>query len=264
MSTNAGLFIDADNVDADVISFAFDFLCERGLRTTVRRAYGGHERLGTVKDVCMAHGVKSLSNHGKGTTDALLIVDVMDLLHGPDFPTVIAIASADADFAPLAIRLREAGCVTLCFAHSAKSDADALNLAYDEVHFVGAGRAAPVARKAPAKRAAPPSTASARAAPVPVPKAEPVAAAVAPQRARAKLPRSQVPSGQASLEQVLGGIPGLRDGQMVELNTVVALLRKEQMLGKTASGPRFLARNAPYLRLTPETQPNKVRWIKRD
>lgn len=246
MSATAGLFIDADNVDADVISFAFDFLRERGLRTTVRRAYGGHERLGAIKDTCMAHGVKSLSNHGKGTTDALLIVDVMDLLHGPDFPSVIAIASADADFAPLAIRLREAGCIPLCFAHSAKSDADALKLAYDEVHFVDQRRGAPAAEKPAARRAGPARKAVTVPAPAPAP---------APAQRKASEP--------APLERVLADVPGLQAGETVELNTVVALLRKEKLLGKTASGPKFLAKNAPYLRLTPETQPNKVRWIKR-
>jgi uncharacterized LabA/DUF88 family protein len=238
VSATAGLFIDADNVDAEVITFAFDFLRERGLRVTVRRAYGGHERLGTVKDICTAHGVKSLANHGRGTTDALLIVDAMDLLHGPDFPSVVAIASADADFAPLAIRLREAGCTTLCFAHSAKSDGDALKLAYDEVHFVDARRAEPAPRKAPARRAAP-----ARAVP-PAP----------PQRQA---------SEATPLERVLADVPGLKDGDVVELNTVVALLRKEKLLGKTASGPKFLAKHAPYLRLTPEAQPNKVLWVRR-
>jgi hypothetical protein len=238
VSATAGLFIDADNVDAEVIAFALDFLRARGLRVTVRRAYGGHERLGTVKDICMAHGVKSLANHGRGTTDALLIVDAMDLLHGPDFPSVVAIASADADFAPLAIRLREAGCTTLCFAHSAKSDGDALKLAYDEVHFVDAHHAEPVVRKAPARRAAP-----ARAVP-PAP----------PQRQA---------NEETPLERVLAEVPGLRDGDVVELNTVIALLRKEKLLGKTASGPKFLAKHAPYLRLTPESQPNKVRWTRR-
>jgi uncharacterized LabA/DUF88 family protein len=242
VSATAGLFIDADNVDAEVITFAFNFLRERGLRVTVRRAYGGHERLGTVKDVCMAHGVKSLANHGRGTTDALLIVDAMDLLHGPDFPSVVAIASADADFAPLAIRLREAGCTTLCFAHSAKSDGDALKLAYDEVHFVDARvdarRAEPPPAKAPARRAA-------------------------PIRAVPLEPPQQKADEAAPLERVLAKVPGLRDGDVVELNTVVALLRKENLLGKTGSGPKFLAKHAPYLRLTPESQPNKVRWVRR-
>jgi hypothetical protein len=238
VSATAGLFVDADNVDAEVITFAFDFFRERGLRVTVRRAYGGHERLGTVKDICTANGVKSLANHGRGTTDALLIVDAMDLLHGPDFPSVVAIASADADFAPLAIRLREAGCTTLCFAHSAKSDGEALKLAYDEVHFVDSHRAEPAAKKAPARRSAP-----ARAAP-PAP----------PQRQATE---------DTPLQRVLADVPGLRDGDVVELNTVVALLRKEKLLGKTASGPKFLAKHAPYLRLTPEAQPNKVRWVRR-
>jgi hypothetical protein len=238
VSATAGLFIDADNVDADVITFAFNCLRERGLRVTVRRAYGGHERLGTVKDICMAHGVKSLANHGRGTTDALLIVDAMDLLHGPDFPSVVAIASSDADFAPLAIRLREAGCTTLCFAHSAKSDGGALELAYDEVHFIDARPAGPALRKAPAKR-------------------------VSPAQAVLPAPSQRQASEETPLERVLADIPGLSEGDVVELNTVIAQLRKEKLLGKTASGPKYLAKHAPYLRLTPESQPNKVRWIRR-
>jgi hypothetical protein len=75
------------------------------------------------------------------------------------------------------------------------------------------------------------------------------------------------PQRQASdatpLERVLAQVPGLRDGEVVELNTVIALLRKEKLLGKTASGPKFLAKHAPYLRLSPESQPNKVRWARR-
>lgn len=240
--TTAGIFIDADNVDANVIEFAFALLHERGLRTTVRRAYGGHDRLGTVKDVCASHGVKSLANHGKDTTDALLIVDVMDLLHGKAFPSVAAIVSADADFAPLAVRLREAGCRTLCFANAGKANADALARAYDEVHFAGSPRAARPARKAAAKAPAP-VRASAR--------------SPSPRLARAAPKSDDV---AVRLEELLAAVPGLAAGKTVEMNEIVVLLRREGLLGKTGSGPKFLAKHAPYLRLTPDKQPNKIQW----
>jgi hypothetical protein len=234
----AGLFIDADNVDAEVIEHALAAIHERGLRTTIRRAYGGHDRLLVLKDVCVAHAVKLLPNHGKGTTDASLVVDVMDLLHGSGFPAVVAVASADADFAALAIRLREAGCFTLCFANPEKADADALGRAYDEVIYVGARRERAAPLKAAARRAAAPR------------KSAPAAA-----------PAAEAPL--ARLKEVLSLVPGLREGKAVELNEVVALLRREQLLGRTGSGPRFLAKNAPYLRLTPDKQPNKVHWPSR-
>src|SRR4026207_659545 len=70
----------------------------RGWRVTLRRAYGGHEKLAGMKDCLLRHGVRSLVNHGKGTTDALLGVDAMDLLHEGRLPPVVAIASSDADF----------------------------------------------------------------------------------------------------------------------------------------------------------------------
>lgn len=43
------------------------------------------------------------------------------------------------------------------------------------------------------------------------------------------------------------------------MNEVVNHLRADKLLSKSASGPRFLAKNAPYLELTPASQPNKVR-----
>ena len=242
-----GLFIDADNVDTEVIDHAIESLRGQGLRTTLLRAYGGYDRLGAIKDTCARHGVKMLPNHGRGTTDALLIVDVMDLLHAKGFPDVAAIASADADFAPLAVRLREAGCFTLCFANLDKADGDALKRAYDEVVFVGVKHGSAAAQKAVAKRAAP-SRRSPVSAPAPV---SPAARTAAPRQ------DDELPD---RVRQLLETLPALREGALVQLNEVVSLLRKEKLLGRTGSGPKFLAKNAPYLRLTPDKQPNKVLW----
>lgn len=230
-AAKAGLFIDADNVDARDIESAFAVLRERGLQVTVRRAYGGFDRLGVLKDVCAGHAVKLFPNHGKGTTDASLVVDAMDLLHATGFPAVFAVASSDADFVALAVRMREAGCHTLCFANLEKADADALERVYDEVIFTSARppKAAPV--KPVAKRAAP------------------APAAV-----------SSTESTAARVEALLSSLAGLKEGKPVELSEIVVLLRREKLLGRTGSGPRFLSKHAPYLRLSPEKQPNKVRW----
>jgi hypothetical protein len=177
----AALLIDADNVSAQGVEQAVGRLAQRGLRLTVRRAYGGHEKLAGMRECLLRHGVRGFVNQGKGTTDALLVVDAMDLLHRTSLPPVVAIASSDADFAPLALRLREEGTWVICFAHAAKSADGDLSRCYDELVYVdpgslqpseGAAASAPEPARAPArktagrKRAAAPAPAPAPADPV--------------------------------------------------------------------------------------------------
>ena len=93
----------------------------------------------------------------------------MDLLHAESLPGLVAVGSADADFAPLVVRLREAGMRVICFAQRKKA-ADGLNRFYDDVIFVdepaaSRERAAAPARKTARKAAAP----RAQRAPAPVP-----------------------------------------------------------------------------------------------
>jgi hypothetical protein len=234
-SRAAALIIDADNIsDADAIERAVAHMREQDWRLTVRRAYGGHEKLAGLKDCLSRHGIRALVNQGKGTTDALLCVDVMDLFHAAELPDIVAIASSDADFAPLAVRLREAGIHVWCFAQAGKAAGEELAKVYEQVVYLDApaparaaraARPAPTARKAAAKKAAPAKPAPAR---------DPVHSALA-------------------------GLPGFEDGAWVEMNEVVKALRDAKLLSKSASGPRFLAKNAPYVELTPAAQPNKVR-----
>jgi hypothetical protein len=219
----AAILIDADNLSPSAVEQAFTHMAHQGWRVTLRRAYGGHEKLVGMKDCLLRHGVRSLVNNGKGTTDALLVVDAMDLLHEGRLPPVVAIASSDADFAPLAVRLREAGNWVICFAQSGKSaDAD-LARCYDQLIAVegspGAAEAPPppsrTARKTPArKRAAPPP-----------PPADPV-------------------------REVLESVEGFRQGREIAMNEVVKRLRDAGLMGKSASGPAFLRKNAPYLELS--------------
>jgi hypothetical protein len=233
----AALIIDADNIsDAPCVERALGHMHEQGWRLTVRRAYGGHEKLAGLKDCLLRHGIRALVNQGKGTTDALLVVDVMDLFHTAELPDIVAIASSDADFAPLAVRLREAGIRVICFAQSGKAASEELAKVYEQVVYVDAeGVPAPrrqqpakTARKAPAKKAARPK-----------------------------------PEPADPVRELLAGIRGFENGEPVEMNEVVKLLRDAGVLGKSASGPRFLAKNAPYVELTPASQPNKVRLLPR-
>lgn len=225
----AALLIDADNLSPDNIERAVAHMREQGWRLTLKRAYGGHEKLAGMRDCLLRHGVRGMVNHGKGTTDALLVVDTMDLLHASRLPGIVAIASSDADFAPLAVRLREAGIQVVCFADAGKSaDAD-LARCYDSlVHVNVAPATAEPARAKPARKRA----ASTRRAPAAPPD---------------------------PLRRLLESFEGLSEGRQVALNDIVQKLRADGLLGRSASGATFLRKNAPYLELSPEKQPNKVR-----
>lgn len=231
--TAAALFIDADNIsDASAVDKVIQSLHEQGWRLTVRRAYGGHEKLAGLKDCFLRHGIRALVNQGKGTTDALLVVDVMDMLHAGALPAVAAIASSDGDFAPLATRLREEGLWVICLAQRGKAAGLELAKAYDELLFLdGAPAGEPEAPPRAARKTTP-----RRASPPPPP-----------------------PAPADPLRRLLSEVPGFDDGKSVELNDVVQRLRADKLLGRSASGPRYLAKNAPYVQLIPPSQPNKVR-----
>ncbi len=228
-ANEAAILIDADNIsDAATIERGLAHMQEQGWRLTVRRAYGGHEKLAGLKDCLLRHGIRALVNQGKGTTDALLCVDVMDLFHAAELPDIVAIASSDADFAPLAVRLREAGIRVLCFAQRAKAAGEELAKVYEQVVYLD-DVPAPVAPR-PARKAAVKKTARAK----PAEPQDPVRAALA-------------------------SVPGFEEGAWLAMNEVVNRLRADKLLSKSASGPRFLAKNAPWLELAPASQPNKAR-----
>ena len=162
---------------------------------------------------------------------------------------VVAIASSDADFLPLAIRLREAGAWVICFAQREKAAQDELQRGYDELILVDDSGVAEAPRPVVAEsRVRTPTTSRSRRAPAKA--AAPVVAA----------PPEPAEDLKRTIEQLLRTIPGLREGKTVELNEVVTRLKDASVLGKRASGPRFLQEHAPYLTLSPARQPNKVRW----
>lgn len=236
----AALLIDADNLAAEGMAEALQHLNGLGMEVSVRRAYGSHETLATVKDLLHAHSVRAIVNQGKGTTDAALVVDAMELLFTGSLPDVVAIGSADADFAPLAVRLRESGRRVICFAQRRKA-AEGLERFYADVVFVDSPvRETRAARKtvepAPAKTA---RKRGARAAPPPAPAPEPA-------------PVDRV-------HALLNSIPGYLEGRELELNAVVKRLRDEQLMAKSTSARNFFRKHAPEVLLLPERQPNKLR-----
>lgn len=187
---SVAFLIDADNLSASGIEEAFEQLHKAQATVPVRRAYGGLEKLAGLKDVLRRHAVQGFVNQGKGTTDVALVVDAMDLLHRGGLPSTVAIGSSDADFSPLAVRLREAGKLVICFAQKVIS-AETLPLAYDKVIFVDTK---PISAPTPAVQTPAPAPA-----PAPVP-ARPTAAQAT---STTPIPRAAVPPAKTpALKQV--------------------------------------------------------------
>ena len=262
---NVAFLLDADNLSsASDVDQIFNHFRRLGITVTVRRAYGGTEKLGGMKDVLRQHAVRSFVNQGKGTTDAALVVDAMDLLHHDALPNMVAIGSSDADFAPLAVRLREDGIRVLCFALRDKADGEALALVYDEVIYLEspgrAERTERVERVAPAPRAARKAPAAKKAT------ARAPAAKAPPEPAPAPATKARSSKGFASddeLDAILDAVPLLLSGEQVPLNDVTKQLRDAKVLGRSAKSTTLLGRYPGEFRLTPERNPAYVQWLQR-
>jgi len=240
------LLIDADNLSATGMEQAVAELRREGLGLSVLRAYGSLETLAGAKAFIQRHGGKAVLNHGPGTTDAALVVDAMDLLHAGQLPATVAIGSGDGDFAPLAVRLREAGRQVLCFAQGHKAAVADLQRVYASVVLVDEPAAdKPAAKKAP--RAAR--------------KTEQKAPAAKQARAPAA-PRQQAKGndGDAVLA-VLESVPALRRGESVALNEVVKKLKDAGLMGKSAGASSFFKKFALPVQLMPPRQPNQIRLL---
>lgn len=245
--SSLAFLIDADNLSANTLEQAFEHLERLGARVSVRRAYGGHEKLASMKDVLKRFAVRSFVNHGKGTTDVLLVVDAMDLLHKAELPLTVAIGSSDGDFAPLAVRLREAGRRVICFCQRDKAALDDLRLAYDELVCFDlnpqADAPAPVAARA---------TAPARPA---LPLAQSKAAKAAP----------PVQEDSAAAHRILAALPEWLPDEIKQLNQLGTTLRKNNYKRSSSHSLHELFRKFPsYFEVLPSTGPPKqVRLLKR-
>jgi len=119
-SVRAALLIDADNFhDPDQLRAIHSQFGQHAGKGFVCHAHGDskrlhEERLRPVWQALAARLMPCLPLN-KNTTDANLIIDAL-VLHFQLGVRRFAIASGDADFAPLALQLRELGCEVTCFA----------------------------------------------------------------------------------------------------------------------------------------------------
>ena len=238
----AALLIDADNFsDPHAIEAAWAELKAHAGRVSVCRAYGAGPRLEWLRSVWRYLGTRTFSNLPleKNTTDAALIADAV-ALHFQQGVRLFAIASGDADFAPLAVRLREWGCEVWCFSMEGivVRDAEAY---YDRVKCFPA----PVFTPAPAAPTAPmrpvmPSAQNGRAGT----DAAPLGASM--------LLDADLPD---EVTRILNAVPGLRESPQHLCHVVPVLQRHGFFDKKTTKSTVFLARHAEYFELSPAGKP---------
>lgn len=251
------LLIDADNLSSpESVEEALRRLTELVGPVAIRRAYGSADNLKGLATVMRDLAIRPILNDPltKNTTDMLLAVDALDLWY-ECAPSVIAIGTGDADFAPLALRLRERGVRLICFSQKTKLSPD-IRAYYEQVFIVRAKSAAdtepaPNAKAQPAKKAAPRAKAA--------PKARAPAPVSAPTPAPVAVPAK--PALNEAVAAILAVVPGLQDGQTVALNDAVKLLHDAKLIGKNGSSIKFFKKYATHFELSPEIQPTRLRFL---
>ena len=113
------LLIDADNVSHSRIAAILAELGKTGT-ANVRRAYGDwtSATLKGWKDKLHEYAIRPVQqfcySSGKNASDIALVIDALELLYTRR-PAAFALASSDADFTPLVMHLRDAGCEVFGF-----------------------------------------------------------------------------------------------------------------------------------------------------
>ena len=265
-SHKVALLIDADNLSSASVKEAFEHLTKLGAFVSIRRAHGGLEKLAGIKDVLRRYAVSAFVNQGKGTTDVALVVDAMDLLHRSAFPATVAIGSSDADFAPLAARLREAGIRTLCFAQKEKA-AEELHRSYDEVVYVDPLQQSNQLQVPSSDRRV--ATEAAALKPLPASSVHSSVAAVTTSKSSSaqasdnSIPLSPISEDPAAVRRILIEVPGWLPGTIKQLNQLGKPLRESGI--KKGGSPLYeLFRKYPtYFKVLPIAGPAKqVRLLK--
>jgi NYN domain len=265
-SQKVALLIDADNLSSASVKEAFEHLNKLGAFVSIRRAYGGLEKFISIKEVLRRYSVSAFVNQGKGTTDVALVVDAMDLLHRGALPATVAVGSSDADFAPLATRLREAGIRTICFAQREKA-AEELPRSYDEVIYVDSPLHSSPSQLLDSDRQLTAGIAPLK--PLRVTSVHSsVATAATSKGSNAQVPDNSIPSSPihedpAAVRRILTEVPGWLPGTIKQLNQLGKPLRESGI--KKGGSPLYeLFRKYPtYFKVLPITGPAKqVRLLK--
>jgi hypothetical protein len=229
------MFIDADNVSADVIEQALALVLAEHGAVHVRRAYCTAEAAVTHAKLFKRLSIRPMVNlaTGKNSTDIALAVDAIDLV-GAQRPELAVIVSSDSDFAPLVIRLRERGCRVLGIGQKGKTGEESIGIYDTFVDLAHRG--------------------SARTPPAPPPRRPARSAARTRQRPPAPPPLPD------EVERVLAAIPELREGVPFELRHAAERLRGAGLLAKSAPSTKLFKKHPEFFALAPQRQPNKVQF----
>ena len=256
----AALLIDADNfADPQAIEAAYAEFNAYAGRVSVCRAYGAGPRLEWLqRSVWRYLGTRTFPNLPleKNTTDSALIADAV-ALHFQQGIRLFAIASGDADFAPLAVRLREWGCEVWCFSMEGIVFRDAETY-YDRVKCFPAPVCAPPPVTSAPLRPVMPSTCDGNAdtaggatLPIPIPAAPVFRDATAPLRTP-EMVEARLPD---DVQRILNVLPRLRERPQ-QLCHVVPVLQQHRFFDKRITkSTAFLARYAAYFELSPADKP---------
>ncbi len=107
------VLIDADNAQLTSLKAILDEISKYG-RITVKKAYGDWKNPSLknweeeLKELAIKPEQQFAYTKGKNATDIALVIDAMDLLYTHNNDAFVIVCS-DADYTPLAIRLRETG-----------------------------------------------------------------------------------------------------------------------------------------------------------
>jgi uncharacterized protein (TIGR00288 family) len=232
------LLIDADNLSADVITQAVETLLAEHGAVHLRRAYCTAEKALQNQALFKSLLIRPVVNLslGKNANDIALAVDAIDLVL-TEKPDVVVIASSDSDFAPLVMRLREKGCRVCGIGQHGKTGDDAQR-AYDQFTVLIHGAASERPRRS-----------AAAAAPAPKPR----------RRTTSPAAKAQDPTPE-EVRRILQEVPELKAGAAIALNQATEKLREAKVLAKSAPSTRLFRKHAEYFELTPERQPNRVRY----
>jgi hypothetical protein len=260
--------IDADNLSAPGwVNEALEILEASEGAIAVRRAYGSAENLKGLAETLRTWAIRPFVNLSlsKNTTDIALASDAMGFACQTPAPSMIVIGSGDADFVPLVVRLRERGIKVVCVSERSKMATEAI-YAYDKVLFVGSSKASS-GNPAPDGASAV-STGNTKAADVPSAKSVPAkktAAKKAPAKKtaakKAAAKASAAPTDKASVPQILDAVPKLKAGEWLQLSDTAKALHECKLLGKNSPTTKLFKKYPHHFELTPEKQPNKVRYI---
>lgn len=258
------VLIDADNVSAEVIEQAVARTMDEYGAIHVRRAYCNAEMAVNRQALFKRLSVRPMVNlsAGKNSTDIALSVDAIDLAIA-ERPDVVVLVSSDSDFAPLVIRLREKGCRVCGIGQQGKTGEETIGI-YDAFTDIAHNAVAkPAARTVPAKKTAAAKNTRAKAAPAakktPAKTARKTAAKAA---SKAEPPQElrQQPQPQPSeaAEFILKAAPALRSGKDVPLNDVAKALRTAGLLGKNSSSLKLFEKLPAEFALM--QHPDRIRW----